>query len=147
MQLAKGSQAVKLENHIAWGWTKGDWGIRKLVNRNWLEQRLRKEWSCWERGKCRGHLWCKPLEKGYLEFCSDQLEGAGASGSQSHPSLLPQSSAPSQHWSTFSSREFQEQDRKWNVRQGLVVKFQEKTKIIPFFQAFLGTQVRIRTET
>ena len=52
MPLAKGSQAVKLENHIAWGWTKGDWGRRKLVNIKWLELWLRTEWSCWERGKC-----------------------------------------------------------------------------------------------
>ena len=42
MQLAKGSQAVKLENHIAWVWTKGDWGRRKLVNGKWLELRLGK---------------------------------------------------------------------------------------------------------
>ena len=143
----QGSQAVKLENHIAWGWTKGDWGRRKLVNRKWLELRLRKELL------------------GERKVFRDVKEIFGASLSRkstlnsalinlkeqellevSHPSLLPQSSAPSQHWSTFSSREFQEQDRKWSVRQELV-EFQERTKIIPYLQAFLGTQVRIRTET
>ena len=35
----------------------------------------------------------------------------------------------------------------WEMRQGLVVEFQERTKIIPYLQAFIGSQVRIRTET